>query len=165
MEQAKRRTTLVRIAAIKALLVFKDQLAIKPLIAALKDEDPDLRSNAAQALGELKNSAAIGPLDAVSSDKNINVKSAAQSALGEIGNPSHLESLHSILSGVDPAGRTKAAWELRSGKGSSLTNGDSPPIPHVCHERRNSVWLPRTSRSPKEVSPDNGQSTNNPPAD
>lgn len=55
--------------------------AVKPLIKALKDEDPRVREGAARALGELSDPRAIEPLEKALEDKNRSVFWAASDAL------------------------------------------------------------------------------------
>jgi HEAT repeat protein len=57
-----RHKTGARCNLAEALGVIKDLRAVEPLIAALRDEDPDVRSSSADALGEIGDSRAVEPL-------------------------------------------------------------------------------------------------------
>jgi len=60
---------------------------VEPLIAALKDEDVNVRWPAARALGEIKDTRAIKPLIAALKDAEWIVREAAAEALIKIGAP------------------------------------------------------------------------------
>jgi HEAT repeat protein len=78
--------------------------ALEPLIAALKEQDPNVRIGAASALGALKNPRAIPPLAAALNDPDLSVGKSAASALGEFG-AAAVEPL--IAAVADPAVRVK----------------------------------------------------------
>ena len=61
--------------------------AVKPLIAALKDENSDVRKAAAEALGKIGDARAVEPLIAALKDRYSDVRQAASEALGKIGAP------------------------------------------------------------------------------
>jgi len=54
---------------------------VEPLIAALKDEDVNVRWPAARALGEIKDPRAVEPLIAALKDEELHVRWAAAEAL------------------------------------------------------------------------------------
>lgn len=54
--------------------------AVEPLIAALKNEDPNIRGIAARILGEIKNPLAVEPLIAALKDKHRYVRRNAAEA-------------------------------------------------------------------------------------
>jgi HEAT repeat protein len=65
--------------------------ALKPLISALKDKDPDIRLGSARALGEMKASDAVEPLINVAlNDVNQSVQNYAALALCKIKDPRRL---------------------------------------------------------------------------
>jgi HEAT repeat protein len=68
-------------------------LAVEPLIAALKDENSDVRQAAAKALGKIGDPRAVEPLIAALSDESSDVRYAAAEALGKIKDPRAVEPL------------------------------------------------------------------------
>jgi HEAT repeat protein len=75
----------VRAAAAEALGPARDKRAFEPLIAALKDEEPDVRRFAAGSLALIGDERAVEPLTQVSqNDANEDVRTAASLALGEL---------------------------------------------------------------------------------
>jgi len=68
--------------AAEALGKIKDPSAVEPLIAALKDEDPGVRWDAANAPGEIGDTRAVEPL--IAALKDLDVREAAAVALAEI---------------------------------------------------------------------------------
>jgi len=71
--------------------------AVKPLIAALKDKDRDVRKKAAEALGKLGDGRAVESLIAALKDKNGHIRAAAAEALGRIGGNSAVKPLIAAL--------------------------------------------------------------------
>ena len=69
---------------VKALERTVNAHGILPLIEALKDEDTEVRSNAAQTLGKIQNALALLPLIALLSDEETGVRRSAAGALVEI---------------------------------------------------------------------------------
>jgi len=63
---------------------IKDPAAVPPLIEALRDEDSNVRRQAAETLGEIKDPAAVPPLIEALRDKDSDVRAAATRALGRI---------------------------------------------------------------------------------
>jgi hypothetical protein len=74
--------------------------AVKPLIAALKDENSDVRKAAADALVKI-GAPAVEPLIAALKDENSDVRQAAAKALGKIGDPRAVEPLIAALKDKD----------------------------------------------------------------
>lgn len=74
----------VRHKAAWALGRIRDNHAVEPLIAALKDEAANVKSTAAGALGEIGDNQAVEPLIAELKDETPDVRSAAVKALGKI---------------------------------------------------------------------------------
>jgi HEAT repeat protein len=79
----------VRRTAANALVSVPDRRSLEPLVAALSDEDPGVRANAALALGELEDARAETPLAAIVEplattlkDPDPSVRVMAASALG-----------------------------------------------------------------------------------
>ncbi len=71
--------------------------ALKPLIAALRNNDAEIRGNAASILGSMKDSTAVTPLIAALSDKEAKVRQSCVSALGSIRAHSAIEPLIKML--------------------------------------------------------------------
>jgi hypothetical protein len=88
-----------------------DERAVEPLIAALKDGDSRVRSNAAIALGEIGDTRAVEPLIAALKDGDSSVRSNAAIALGVIGDP-RVEPLIAALKDEDSWVRGYAAIAL-----------------------------------------------------
>jgi HEAT repeat protein len=131
---------IIRLSAIKALGEIKDARAVKPLIAALRDEscgctaanalvkigkpavepliaalmDKDLivRRNAVMALGGIKDASAVEPLIAALKDKDLIVRRNAVTALGQIKDAGAVEPLIAALKDESPIVRGNAATAL-----------------------------------------------------
>ena len=88
------------------------QPAVPALVAALKDEDSDVRRHAAWGLGEVKDPRAVEPLIAALKDKDSHVRGAAAWELGMIKDPRAIEPLIAALKDKDSGGRGAAAWAL-----------------------------------------------------
>src|SRR5215510_4456608 len=92
-------------------LASRSQSAVEPLIAALKNEDPCVRRNAAWAIGEIRGglgtnrTAAVEPLIATLSDEDSWVRVAAAFSLGEMRPSAATESLIAALG--------DAEWNVR----------------------------------------------------
>jgi len=94
----------VRMNAARALGGIRDRKAVGPLIALLKDKDPDeaqrrrVRCQAAQALGRLGDTEATLHLIATLKDEHWEVRRDAVRALGEIKDPRALDPMLKMLS-------------------------------------------------------------------
>lgn len=71
--------------------------AVKPLIAALKDENPKVRERTVRALGNIKYNRALQPLVSALSDNTLAVRKAAAVALGNMKDPRAVQPLASAL--------------------------------------------------------------------
>jgi HEAT repeat protein len=148
IQQLNNENTITRLNAVKALGEAKDARAVDPLIAvlkddkcgntaanalakigqpsvvplcaALKDNSPVARRNAATALGKIKDSSAVKPLIAALNDENPIVRRNAAKALGEIRDNSAVEPLTVALKDDSPIVRRNAALALK-GMGTSDT--------------------------------------------
>ena len=103
-----------RVAAARELGSSGDQRAVKPLIAALGDQDWSVREAAARALGELGDARAVQPLIPALGDRDEDwrVREAAARALGELGDARAVQPLIKALGSVHPQVRGVAADAL-----------------------------------------------------
>jgi len=85
---------------------------VEGLINALKDEDEDVRTNAAEALGKIKDERAVEPLIRALKNKDDDVREEAAMALGEIGDTRAVEPLAALLKDEDHVVRQWAAMAL-----------------------------------------------------
>jgi len=81
-----------REAARKALVEI-GMPAVKPLIAALKDENINVRAEAVKALGEIKDPRAADPLIPLLGEEDARLRADVIDALGKIGSPSAVRHL------------------------------------------------------------------------
>lgn len=104
----------VRSDAARALGEIKAPRAVKPLITALKDENPDVRRNAIWALGEIKDPRAVKPLGAtlMEWEWDRHVRRNAVVALGKIKDPRGVKSIAAALKDKDTDVRRIAARTL-----------------------------------------------------
>jgi len=93
------------------LVRFQD-LAVEPLIAALKNENPFVRSGVAQTLGILADNRAIGPLMETLKDKDPNVRAWSSEALGNYSDPIIIDAMLIALRDEDAHVRSVAANSL-----------------------------------------------------
>jgi len=82
-------------------LVELGQLAVEPLIQALKDEDSDVGEKVAEALGEIGDARAVEPLIQALKDEDSDVGEKVAEALGEIGDARAVEPLAALLKDED----------------------------------------------------------------
>ena len=108
----KHENILIRSKAVMALGNIKDSLSVEPLIAALRDIDPDVRSKAAVALGKIGGARAMDALCVVLKDEDSYVREAAAEALGKIGDARAVDPLVVALRDKDPDVRKGAAEAL-----------------------------------------------------
>jgi len=78
--------------------------ASEPLIAALADDDAEVRQNAARGLGDWRVARAVGPLIGLLDDPDTEARWTAIDALGELGDAQALEPLLGLLSGQEQGG-------------------------------------------------------------
>jgi HEAT repeat protein len=100
----------IRKAAVENLGEYKE--GIEPLINALKDENPDVRFQAACSLGNIGKWAVEPLLTALKSDEGGNIKKYAAFALKKIGDPSVTFDLIEVLNDKDFAVRKFAVKAL-----------------------------------------------------
>ncbi len=97
----------IRITAIGALLRVGP--SAKDMIAALKNEEPQVRKAAAWSLGRSRKVEALQPLMIAAKDEEAEVRLAVVTALGEIGREGALQSLLSMINDPDPQVRAAAS--------------------------------------------------------
>jgi HEAT repeat protein len=98
-------------AAARALGKIGDP-AVEPLIAALEDENSDVRFFAAVALKEIKDPRAVDPLIGALKDENPVVREYVAGWLGEIKDPRAVEALIAALKDKDSVVRASAMHAL-----------------------------------------------------
>ena len=108
--QAGRARTRRQAAA--ALQVLGDRRAVGPLIAALTDDDKDVRAIAARALGALDDRHAVPPLLHALHDAHPDVRCAAAQALWRLGDRMAIHGLADALHDPEPLVRYFAACAL-----------------------------------------------------
>ncbi|MCI0485817.1 MAG: M56 family metallopeptidase [Blastocatellia bacterium] len=91
---------------------ISDVRAVKPLINALRDDDPVVRRIAAWALGEIRSPRAIESLRQHLSDSDADVRAQAAQSLGDIEDKQPVEDLMLALKDPYPQVRLKAAHAL-----------------------------------------------------
>lgn len=107
--------TMVRWRAANSLGDPANAQAVEPLVAALADQDHDVREAAAEALGKIGDARAVDPVLAVLGDhsQQAKVRMAAARALGAIGDTRAVEPLMVALDhDPDDNVRIVAAWAL-----------------------------------------------------
>lgn len=85
---------------------------VSGLIAALRDDEKDLRWMAVGGLGELRDSEAVEPLICALSDPDPDVRWKAAEALGSIGDSCAMEALIPLLNDPDETARLQVLWAL-----------------------------------------------------
>ena len=95
-----------------AMGALDDSRAVKPLIAAMSDVEPEVRAQAAWALGALDDAAALERLAETVKDSDARVRRQAAWALGVIGDSRATPVLIVALKDADAGVRRQAAWAL-----------------------------------------------------
>jgi HEAT repeat protein len=129
-------------------LASLSQPAVEPLTAALNNENPSVRRNAAWAIGEIRGShgtnrtAAVEPLIATLSDVDSWVRVAAAFSLGEIRPGEATESLIAALGDAEWNVRWMAAWALGEIKARAAVESLTSTSLHDENKwvRRKAVW-------------------------
>ncbi len=137
-EAGKDRPVERRMAALWFLSRLGGPRAIEPLLAALTDNAPEVRAEAARDMGVLRDDAAIAPLAAaLERDPNTDVRAMAANALGSFPSVGAAAALSKALrrSGEDPKIRGMAAEGLALAGGKMavepLIEALSDPSPEV----------------------------------
>jgi len=97
--------------AAEFLAVYGDEAALEPLVAALSDENPELRQCAAMALGELGSDRAVPALVRALNDRDRAVQWFATTSLAKLGEPA-VKALLEELRSDDEEGVAGAAMTL-----------------------------------------------------
>ncbi|MGZ3584285.1 MAG: HEAT repeat domain-containing protein, partial [Ktedonobacterales bacterium] len=123
------RTQQARVRAVEALTRIGDTRAIPGLLAALKDDDRQVRMAAEKALGELKAQDAIEPLREVLKEGGAEVGAEEQLnvliALAQLGDTSVIPALLQEIASMDERGaRRTDLGQLRQGMRAALALGD-----------------------------------------
>jgi hypothetical protein len=93
-----------RLQATLSLARLHDQRAMKPLVLALQDPNPQIRTVAATALGKIANNAALPALKAAAlDDLDVSVKTAARTAYAAIAKANHMTSDLPAVASTEPA--------------------------------------------------------------
>lgn len=93
-----------RLQATLSLARLRDQRALKPLVTALQDPNPQIRTVAATALGKIANNAALPALkSAALDDLDETVKKAARDAYAAIARANHMQSDLPAVASTEPA--------------------------------------------------------------
>ena len=90
-----------RLAVVERLSIEYDQGAVGPLIFALKDKNPDVRSKAAKGLLRYNDPKAVEPLIAILKDQAPLARAAAAETLGRVGAISATPTLVGLLRDTD----------------------------------------------------------------
>jgi len=124
----------IRMKAAKTLGYIKNNRAVDPLIAALRDKISEIRENAAWALGYIKDTRAVEPLIGILKDRYENERVLRETilALGKLRDERAVEALFDALSYSNYTISTHAAEVLEEIKGANrvellivrLRNGD-----------------------------------------
>ncbi|MGA2244332.1 MAG: HEAT repeat domain-containing protein [Verrucomicrobiota bacterium] len=101
-----------RLAVVEQLAITSDDGAVGPLIFALKDKEPNIRSAAAKALMRFQDRRAVEPLVKMLRDTAPVARAAAAETLGHLGDPVAVNHLVGFLRDADPVVRTIAARSL-----------------------------------------------------
>src|SRR6185503_1893875 len=109
LERVKSRSTAERREAIDQLAEAGDLRAVEPVIAALKDQEGDVRASAANALGQLGDKRAVEPLILMLNDEVSFVRAAAARVLGQLGDAKSVDPLTTSLKDSNSTVRGAAA--------------------------------------------------------
>jgi hypothetical protein len=110
-----------RISAVTALGRLGDKRALRPLVAALRDDSPTVRAIAAAALGKLGHRASMPALREATSDRDPLVRKRAQEALAQVHSANGLPAPGQESHDAPPAAAPMVASKppVRSGFGSA----------------------------------------------
>ena len=101
-----------RIEAVEALAKINDARVVKPLIAALKDEDGNVRAKAVEVLSRIGDARAVEPLITALKDRDSRVRASAVEALCKFGDARAIQALTGLLHDGSAEVRSAAAEAL-----------------------------------------------------
>lgn len=120
--------------AFNQLVTKKRRRALKPLIKALQDVNPDVRKGVVEALGQIGDSAAVEPLIETLKDPSVSVRREAITALLKLGDLRATSHLIPLLEHEDHSIRWRAAEAIGALKDVQAVN---PLIEHLQDMDRN----------------------------
>lgn len=112
--------------------------AVEPLIFALKDRDPGIRTNAARTLSKIGDSKAVVPLINAMNDEEETVRGEVVTALGKIVDPGAVKHLLTALE--DPRYNTERVIDALGEK------GDPAAVEYLTGVLEDTTWEARKSR-------------------
>lgn len=122
VEALRDKEKTVRRLAAFALADIGDLRALEPLLAAIKDWDPEVRTAVVHALGRMWEPA-VGPLTGLLKDWNCDVRAAAAEALGQMRARQAVGSLVELL--TDKEGKVRAAATAALGRIGGRTSAEA----------------------------------------
>jgi HEAT repeat protein len=111
-QQLRSNNLKTRLAAITKLAESKHPDCVEPLLFALKDKDPEIRSAAALALGQFQDKRVAEPLIKLLSDPAPLARATAAEALGQLKEPGATRWLVNLLRDPDATARLRAVQSL-----------------------------------------------------
>jgi len=112
-QQLRSSNLKTRLAVIAKLAEFKHADCVEPLLFALKDKDPEIRSSAALALGEFSDKGVVEPLIKLLADPSPLARSTAAEVLGQLKEPSAIRWLVSLLRDPDATVQSRVIRSLK----------------------------------------------------
>jgi HEAT repeat protein len=112
-QQLRVSSARTRLATVEKLAKSEHSDSVEPLLFALKDREPDVRSAAARGLGRFRDRRAVEPLVQMLSDRSALARAAAAEALGQLGDARAVGWLVRLLRDAEPAVRSRASMSLK----------------------------------------------------
>ena len=125
--------------ALKILKEVKDQNVIQEFIENTKDEDSEVRGNAADALGEIKSEKAVSPLIELLKDEESGVRCRAANALGQMKSEQAVLPLIELLKDEHSAVKWYAVYALSQMKSENTVSSLIEQLKHEDREVRAST--------------------------
>lgn len=111
--------------------------AVKPLITAMKNENGEVRKNAARALGEIKDRRAVKTLIAALDDEDKDFREIVVQALGRIEDSRVVEPLISVLNNQDEDESVR--WEAAASLGKIKSSRSVEPLIHALKDKSRDI--------------------------